>query len=801
MTISCVPSCQKPRRVSASKQRRDFARCWANRRRSASLKDELETAKEFLTVVRGAINTALSLQHNPFVAYYKLLMMPGVSGQRSLRQRDLYPLPPVEEWPLQGFEVDCIPEALTMVNMCIAALNMLFADMSPAQQTRLARTPTKSQRAVHDHLAQRCARFLGCAASLSSNDEAMSWSFKCFEEKAASKYPAMKADCVDLPTVAATCDSSRLLPPELARSIMDPEGMFPADACQASEVSRPEGVQRDEYIKLVHRQLHCGKTKLRVQCKALGDVFCVAKSTPGKQREVWNGSAISHAAIRPPAPTKLANPSCFIDLCFQPDEAIYMSKRDVQTCFDVLLAPDHLQEWFGRPPVSLHELSRVCQLPQEAFLEFVIADDRENISSLCPLFPTSTVWPMGFSWSSCVAQACTVCCCLEAGVPDQAFMSLDASPPIGAEACGVATDDTFFFHRDKVAGAERLRRLDQAFARNGMPKNTSKDVTLQPAMTALGCELTSQPPAAEPAAAKLLQLFVALLDVCVQGKASPSGLSRALGVEQWFCLLNRPMFSIFDLVYEFVRREPQDDLQPLPEGVRTEILVAASLVPLLGADLGRAFLPQLIACDASSAHGFGVSYMPCSPQLVRDVSLLSERRGDFVRFFPDPDEPPRKDRMGTPHELPFHKWQFRTAISARARWQAHSGLLEAHGLLLALKWALRSARHFHQRLVVLVDAKAILGAASKGRTSAPGIRGILRKIGALLMGTNSLLRLVYIPSEDNPADAPSRGIVRRCKSKILKRSNRSRLGTPFLRHVNRLAASYEVLRKRWGDNL
>ena len=166
-----------------------------------------------------------------------------------------------------------------------------------------------------------------------------------------------------------------------------------------------------------------------------------------------------------------------------------------------------------------------------------------------------------------------------------------------------------------------------------MPKNAAKDVTLQSEMTALGCELTAQPPAAEPSTAKLVQLYEALLDVFILGRASPTAVSRALGVEQWFCLLNRPMFSIFDAVYEFVRREPAGHVQTLPHKVLTELLVAACLSPLLGADLGREFLPRLIACDASSAHGFGVSYMHCPTSLVEEVSLLSERRGDFVHFF------------------------------------------------------------------------------------------------------------------------------------------------------------------------
>ncbi len=91
----------------------------------------------------------------------------------------------------------------------------------------------------------------------------------------------------------------------------------------------------------------------------------------------------------------------------------------------------------------------------------------------------------------------------------------------------------------------------------------------------------------------------------------------------------------------------------------------------------------------------------------------------------------------------------------------HAGIMELKGVLLSLRWLLRSSRRHGKRIVLLVDAKAALGAVAKGRTSAPAFRGPLCAINALLPATDSLLRPVCVPSEDNPADAPSRGRRRR----------------------------------------
>jgi len=100
-------------------------------------------------------------------------------------------------------------------------------------------------------------------------------------------------------------------------------------------------------------------------------------------------------------------------------------------------------------------------------------------------------------------------------------------------------------------------------------------------------------------------------------------------------------------------------------------------------------------------------------------------------------------------------------ISAQAKHRSHSGALEATAVTLALRWILLSKRRHSRRVVLLVDAKAVLHAAAKGRTSAPTTLREIRRVAAYSLAGDLLIRYCYLPSEDNPADAPSRGIVRR----------------------------------------
>ena len=60
-----------------------------------------------------------------------------------------------------------------------------------------------------------------------------------------------------------------------------------------------------------------------------------------------------------------------------------------------------------------------------------------------------------------------------------------------------------------------------------------------------------------------------------------------------------------------------------------------------------------------------------------------------------------------------------------------------------------------------VDARAVLFAILKGRSSAPTLRRPLRAIAAHVLAGNLLIYPFWVPTEHNPADGPSRGKRRR----------------------------------------
>ena len=61
-----------------------------------------------------------------------------------------------------------------------------------------------------------------------------------------------------------------------------------------------------------------------------------------------------------------------------------------------------------------------------------------------------------------------------------------------------------------------------------------------------------------------------------------------------------------------------------------------------------------------------------------------------------------------------------------------------------------------KRLLFLLDAGAVLGAFDKGRSSAPTLFRAVQKAAALQLAGDLVVQWVYITSECNPVDAPSR---------------------------------------------
>ncbi len=195
----------------------------------------------------------------------------------------------------------------------------------------------------------------------------------------------------------------------------------------------------------------------------------------------------------------------------------------------------------------------------------------------------------------------------------------------------------------------------------------------------------------------------------------------------------------------------------MPKAVLQELCLNVSLLALWTADLTRPWLPCLPATDASGSFGFGVCLAACPASVAREVAAHAGAYDHHVRLTLEAGDELERPRVGRELRLGLSQSSFRRLLSVKARKLEHSGGLEATGVVLGLRRLARKAAWHGHRGAFLVDAQAVRAALQKGRSSAGTLRHPVSQAAALLLACDWRLRFAYLPSESNPADAPSRG--------------------------------------------
>ena len=99
---------------------------------------------------------------------------------------------------------------------------------------------------------------------------------------------------------------------------------------------------------------------------------------------------------------------------------------------------------------------------------------------------------------------------------------------------------------------------------------------------------------------------------------------------------------------------------------------------------------------------------------------------------------------------------WRTIVSKAWSDVEHVNTLEVRAALLAVHHALSYPSSLSSRVFLLVDSTVAFFTLWKGRSSSPALLLPLRMVSAALLASGMVLLPGWLPSEDNPADAPSR---------------------------------------------
>ncbi|CAE7271224.1 UVR8 [Symbiodinium sp. CCMP2592] len=521
------------------------------------------------------------------------------------RQRDIFPLSQLcgLECKPQTLKTQCWCILRKFVNVVIGALNWC-AGVKAGTPGPLKRTAAQNDVVLRiierslDMLQRLQTPQSGCWESLVPD-----W-VPLLERPNGPRIGDLCADKVDVLPLAGQCDPVSCLPMDVQEIVCSDDKLFLGSSHNLDNLAVYDNVlqnDRAEYVKLVVRQLRSQQLGLVATAKGGGTVFAVGKPGGKRQRAVWHGRRVSAAAQAPPKPRHLASPSALAFLECRPQHRVRCSKRDASCWFDQLRLPCKLQRWMGRPPVTLDELRDVGGMNFEEVSGHLLPGEQCNQF----LVPVSLTWPMGFAWSSYVAQEFLLDICRASDLDECKVLSCESSTPATFDLVfAAATDDLMLFSDAGPGGtAAAALKVDQEFTRRGAVRNSAKDVNDELNATCVGIQLEEGTHLGVPPPRVLAMVLTALhLHRCQV--ASPKELHQALGVQQWFDLLCRCKLSVYDRVYSFVR-DPLDTVRrKVPGQVLFELSVGLVLGVFWRLDLRREFYPLVSATDASTEFGF-----------------------------------------------------------------------------------------------------------------------------------------------------------------------------------------------------
>ena len=83
-------------------------------------------------------------------------------------------------------------------------------------------------------------------------------------------------------------------------------------------------------------------------------------------------------------------------------------------------------------------------------------------------------------------------------------------------------------------------------------------------------------------------------------------------------------------------------------------------------------------------------------------------------------------------------------------------MLEARAFLHTLRWRARTQYFIGSRCIHLLDSQVVLGALRKFRSPAPCLNRVITRCASIILASGAKVILLYVPTEFNPADKPSR---------------------------------------------
>ena len=758
-----------------------------------------------VTVVINMFDTHFSVSDNGVIP---LLPQPSLSRSRRVQQRQSFPSRTIVNLANQSITaLNDLATSFPSAAGSTARRSVLLSRHQQQQQISapipfVKHLPQSSSRRVHQRVYSACQRYcrqLGYANDNMSlrGDHPQGHSFISsslfkdidrFTLSSSSSSTTMNnnnqlhytapppakliiAAKVSLPAAAGTCNLVEVAHPSISAQYADPSLLL-RPKHEVKLAHKAFLCPPAEYRALLIRMKSGGMLSFTQSPKCINGLFGVAK---GEQIRLIidcrpvNSLLIDSPHVALPTPDLIAKlqlqsqspvlprqRSLPLPHQQQSHATLYAAKVDLSDYYHRIRMPSTWWDWFALPPVLAGEIGGVGGYANDALV-----------------YPCITTLPMGFSHAVYLAQH------IHEHIINTRVPLLSAAdrirPPSKEDPTqqhdyqlnrmrhSVYIDDLNIYGTDRVAMEAAQQQYVSVMIAAGLPPKSSKIVApTSSGLECLGVMVNGNTGEGGVAVHKLHKLRNDTLSLLHRGVASGDELSKLVGRFIWCMLVRRPSLSIFSATYRYilVSRHRSFTLWP---SVRKELYAAAMITPLLFTSIRVSFIPKIIASDASE-YAQGVVAATINPQTCIDIISYTARPEVMVTSASG-----ERDHFVSPllsSTVSSSNW--RTIVSKPWQQPEHINVLEVRAALTAVRHSLTLPSSIQQhhynggsswyghRVLLCSDSSSALGALNKGRTSSYTLLRPLRTISALLLASGVQLSVVWLPSQSNPADGPSR---------------------------------------------
>ena len=680
--------------------------------------------------------------------------------------------------------------AIYIANRSIHSLNQLWIDTRPSKVDQYHGSLTPSQSKALGYIMRLTLRFIKenqVAQEILAKDDISMLKYAPMGFK--GDWVRLSAERVALPAAGegATVQLQDVLPTDVFLFYNQPNMLLkdqPPTEKELAKIPVVLGVKKGHYPSIISKMVTAGMVRLQAQKpKVINGMFGVKKDEL-KDRVIFDGRRCN-SFFKPPQDIQLPNPALFQNLWIEEEEAsVYIGKTDVSNMFHRFRVPEWMSQYFGLP-------------------EMILEDGTS-------FWPVLVSLPMGFCHSVGIASQAhqhTVKGALNPNVTSIQLITpqiIRLSHPFSARPLVWLSyiDDECLIALLKDIVNEAVDLSTEALNNKGLRVQNVKNVRASEQQTTdvLGTTFSHDgyvTPKIE-AMAKLINLTLFFLN---KRKIAPKKMAALLGHWTWFFLLRRPYLCLFQEVYELSDVSLQGS-QEITTNVASELRHVIELAPLLQVNLRTSPSPIIIASDAS-LQGGGVCVADISVGDFCDIARLAFAKGWiaqlhlttnvsnattgaqhtpphiqthnqtassnqhntqqqarnqplFSSFLPNDQDPPIPTNYKEQIHVHVANRNWTTVISTKWKFTDNIAILEMQALFLAIKWLTNNRASRDIRQVFLIDSMAVLGCLLKGRSSCRRLNHLCRRIFTLLTVCNIMPIWLWIPSEMNPADKPSR---------------------------------------------